>query len=116
MQYYDFQPDLKKAMPILSETHLILQEGVNPQMVQDTLLDLFPGAFSMLGTKLRLILVTVMTYNNIAYWDLIFEYPQDYYRLGILNTVFDNAIELDDSFDHNQCGGEGIHKISFKVG
>ena len=117
MQYYDIQPDLTKAMPILSETNLVLSNEVDAHKVHDILIrDLLPGAFSMLGTKLRLTLVTVMLYNNIAYWDLIFEYPKDYDRLNLLEAIFNNSIELDDSFDHNQFGGEGIHKISFKVG
>ena len=116
MQYYNFQSDLTKAYPILSETKLILADDIEPNMVQDTILSLLPGAFSILGTKVRLILITVMVYNHVAYWDLIFEYPKDYDNLDILNKIFDNTIELDDSFDHNQCGSEGIHKISFKVG
>ena len=117
MQYYDFQPDLTKAYPILSETKLILADDIEPNLVQHTLIrGILPGAFSILGTKVRLILITVMVYNHVAYWDLIFEYPKDYDNLNILNKIFDNTVELDDSFDHNQYGGEGIHKISFKVG
>lgn len=117
MQYYDFQPNLIKAYPILSETKLILSDNVDPNMVQDIIVKgLLPKPFSILGTKVRLILVTVVIYNNIAHWDLIFEYPKDYEYLNILEAIFNNSIELDDSFEHIQCGGQGIYKISFKVG
>lgn len=117
MQYYDFQPDLTKAYPILSETKLIITNNVDPNMVQDTIIkNLLPKPFSILGTKVRLSLVTVTIINNIAYWGLIFEYPKDYEYLNILEAIFNNSIELDDSFEHTQCGGEGIYKISFMVG
>ena len=116
MQYYDFQPDLTKAMPILSNTRLILTDNVDPNMVQDTILSLLPGAFSILGTKLRLNLVIVSIINDIAYWDLLFSYPIGYHAKNLLDHIYDQAIQLDDSFDHSQIGEDGIHKISFKVG
>ena len=116
MQYFSFQPDLTKAYKILENTNLILHDEVDANSVQDVILDILPPAFSILGTKVRLILVTVMIYNNIAYWDLIFEYPVDYDPSNLLTSIFDSAIEIDDSFDHNQAGGNGIHKLSFKVG
>ena len=117
MQYYNFQPDLTKAYPILSETKLILTDNADPNMVQDTIIkDLLPGAFSMLGTKVRLNLVIVTIINGIAYWDLIFAYPTDYNAKDLLNSIYDQAIELDDSFDHDLRGELGICKISFKVG
>ena len=117
MQYYNFQPDLTKAMPILSETRLILTDNVDPNMVQDTIIqDLLPSAFSMLGTKIRLILVIVSIVHDIAYWDLLFAYPTDYHAKNLLDHIYDQAIQLDDSFEHFQIGEPGIHKISFKVG
>lgn len=116
MQYYDFQPDLTKAMPILSKTKLILTDNVDPNMVQDTILSLLPGAFSILGTKLRLTLVIVSIVHDIAYWDLLFAYPADYHAKNLLDHLYDQVIQLDDSFDHFQIGEPGIHKISFKVG
>ena len=67
MQYYDFQPDLTKAMPILSETKLILTDNVDPNLVQDTILSLLPSALSMLGTEIRLNLVIVSIIKDIAY-------------------------------------------------
>ena len=116
MQYYDFQPELTKAMPILSKTQLILTDNVDPNMVQDTILSLLPGAFSILGTKLRLTLVIVSIVKDIAYWDLLFAYPADYHAKNLLDYIYDQVIQLDDSFDHFQIGEPGIHKISFKVG
>ena len=87
MQTYSFQPDLTKSYKILQDTIIILS------------------------------VITVMVYNNIAYWDLIFEYPkEDYNPSNLLTHIFNEAIELDDSFDHYQEGGNGLHKISFKVG
>lgn len=117
MQYYDFQPELIKAMPILSKTQLILTDNVDPNMVQDTIIhELLPGAFSIFGTQLRLNLVIVTIINNIAYWDLLFAYPVGYHAKNLLDHIYDQAIQLDDSFDHLQIGEDGIHKISFKVG
>lgn len=116
MQYYDFQPDLTKALPILSKTKLILTDNVDPNMVQDTILSLLPGAFSILGTKIRLNLVIVSIIKDIACWDLLFAYPANYHAKNLLDHIYDQAIQLDDSFDHFQIGEPGIHKISFKVG
>ena len=117
MQCFNFQPDLTKAYPILSETRLILSDNVDPNMVQDVIVkDLLPGAFSICGTKLRLTLVTVCIVHDIAYWDLLFAYPVDYHVKNLLDHIYDQAILLDDSFDHFQIGEDGIHKLSFKVG
>lgn len=117
MQFYDFQPDLVKAMPILSKTNLILTDNVDANLVQDTIIkDLLPGAFSMLGTKLRLTLVTVSIVHDIAYWDLVFAYPTWYDAKGTLEYIYNQATLLDNSYDHFQIGEPGIHKISFKVG
>lgn len=117
MQYYDFQPDLTKAMPILSKTQLILTDNVDPNMVQDIIVKgLLPKPFSILGTKLRLTLVIVSIVKDIAYWDLLFAYPADYHAKNLLDHIYDQVIQLDDSFDHFQIGEPGIHKISFKVG
>lgn len=117
MQCFNFQPDLTKAYPILSETRLILSDNADPNMVQDVIVkDLLPGAFSIIGTKVRLTLVTVCIAHDIAYWDLIFAYPIGYHAKNLLDHIYDQAIQLDDSFDHSQIGEAGIHKISFKVG
>lgn len=117
MNYFSFQPDLTASMPILKETNLILSEGVDPNMVQDVLIqELLPGAFSMLGTKVRLILVTVMISYDIAYWDLIFECPNDNKYLDLCNSIHQNSILLDDSFDHQVIYGNNCYKLSFKVG
>lgn len=117
MQTYSFQPDLTKSYKILQDTIIILSDEVDAHSVQDVIINLLPGAFQILGTKVKLMVITVMIYNNIAYWDLIFEYPKENYNpSNLLTHIFNEAIELDDSFDHYQEGGNGLHKISFKVG
>lgn len=117
MQTYSFQPDLTKSYKILQDTIIILSDEVDAHSVQDVILNLLPGAFQILGTKVKLMVITVMVYNNVAYWDLIFEYPkEDYNPSNLLTHIFNEAIELDDSFDHYQEGGNGLHNISFKVG
>ena len=116
MQFYSFQPDLTKAYQILKDTHIILSDEVDANSVQDVIINILPGAFQILGTKVKLRIITVMVYNNVAYWDLIFEYPVDYNPSNLLTHIFNETIELDDSFDHYQEGGNGLHKISFKVG
>ena len=118
MQYYDFQPDLVKAMPILSQTTMILTDDVDANSVQDTIIhDLLPGAFSMLGTKVRLILVTVSIVHDIAYWDLIFEFPEYDKALPILDHITQASYGLEDSYDHMDIhDANHIYKLSFKVG
>jgi len=117
MQYYDFQPDLTKAMPILSNTKLILTDNVDPNMVQDTIIqDLLPEAFSMLGTKLRLNLVIVSMINGIAYWDLLFEFPEYDKALPILDHITQASYGLEDSYNHMDIhDANHIYKLSFKV-
>lgn len=118
MQYYDFQPDLKASYPIISETKLILTDNVDPSMVQNTLLkDLLPGASSMLGTEIRLILITVYLIHGIAYWELIFEFPEYDKALPILDHITEASYGLEDSYDHYDIhDAEHIYKLSFKVG
>lgn len=117
MQTYSLQPDLTKSYKILQDTILILSDEVDARSVLDVILNLLPGASQILDTKVKLMVITVMVYNNIAYCDLIFEYPKENYDpSNLLTHIFNEAIDLDDSFNHYQEGGNGLHKISFKVG
>lgn len=115
MNYYTFQPDLTASMPILKEA-LLITNSLNPYSIQELITqELLPGAFSMLGTKVRLILVTVMESNDITYWDLIFRVNADTKDLDLCHKIYENSIGLDDSYDHFEACGNDIYKIAFKI-
>lgn len=115
--YFTFQPDLTKAMPILKDA-LVLTNDLDPNAIQDVICqELLPAPFSMLGTTARLLICTVIISHNIAHWDLIFNCPiQDHKSFKICQEIENNSIELDDSFDHSAVYENSIYKISFKVG
>lgn len=114
--YFTFQPDLTKAMPILKDA-LVLTNDLDPNAIQDVICqELLPAPISMLGTEVRLMLCTVIISHDIAYWDLIFNCPADNKYLDLCNSIHQNSILLDDSFDHYIAYGNNIYKISFKVG
>jgi hypothetical protein len=114
--YFTFQPDLTKAMPILKDA-LVLTNDLDPHAIQDVICqELLPAPFSMLGTDVRLQLCTVIISHDIAHWDLIFYCPAKDKCLNLCKTIHENSIGLDDSFDHYTAYGNNIYKISFKVG
>lgn len=113
--YFTFQPDLTKAYPILKDA-LVMTNDLDPIAIQDVLLnELLPPAFSMLGTEVKLLVTTVFIAHDIAHWDLIFSCPAKDKAIQLCNIIYDNSIELDDSYDHYNVCGNGIYKISFKV-
>ena len=116
-KYFTFQPDLIKAMPILKDA-LILTNDLDPLVIQDLIChELLPNQDLMIGTTAKLLICTVINSHGIAYWDLIFSYPLDDHKsFKICQKVEHNTIELDDSFNHSFTYGNGLYKISFKVG
>lgn len=115
MNYYTFQPDLTASMPILKEA-LLITDSLNSYPIQDVITkELLPGAFSMLGTKVRLILVTVIESHDVTYWDLIFKVNTDTKDLDLCHKIYENSLDLDDSYNHFEACGNDIYKIAFKV-
>lgn len=114
--YFTFQPDLTKAMPILKDA-LVLTNDLDPNAIQDVICqELFPAPMQMLGTEVRLMLCTVIISHDIAHWDLIFNCPPKEKCQTLCNIIHTNSIGLDDSFDHFIAYGNNLCKISFKVG
>jgi len=117
MQYFTFEPSITRVMPILSETKLILTNDVDYRMVQSTIiLDLLPLISSMFETKVRLILVTITIIKYVAYWDLLFEFPEYDKALPILDKITQNAYNLEDTYDFITLNNTNIYKLSFKAG
>lgn len=115
MQYYNFSPVLTKAYPIIKDA-LIVTHNFDPSAIQEVITqELLPEASSMLGTNVKLILVTVMDSHYIAHWDLIFRVNPNTKDLALCHDIFENSIELDDSCDHFEARASDIYKISFKV-
>lgn len=114
--YFTFQPDLTKAMPILKDA-LVLTNDLDPNAIQDVICqELLPAPMQMLGTELRLLLCTVIISHDIAHWDLIFNCPPKEKCQTLCSIIYTNSTGLDDSFDHFIACGNNLCKISFKVG
>lgn len=115
MNYFTFQPDLTASMPILEEA-LLITNSLNPYPIQEVITqELLPGAFSMLGTKVRLILVTVIDSYDVTYWDLIFRVNSDTKDLDLCHKIYENSIGLDDSYNHFEVWGNDIYEILFNI-
>lgn len=125
MKRYNFSSDLILKYPILEDTEVVLSDAVNFNSVQEVLLNLLPDPSEVKDTKARLRILRVTLFCHIAYWDLIFEYPNGYYPYPLMEYVQNQTIQLEDSFDHYHSPylppslrekDQTIFKISFKVG
>lgn len=116
MNYYNFPPVITKAYPILKDA-LIITNNFDPSSIQEVITqELLPSVSSMLETKVKLILVTVMDSHDIAHWDLIFRVNPNTKDLALCHDIYENSIGLDDSYDHFEACANDIYKISFMVG
>lgn len=122
MKRYTFSEDLISKYPLLKRTQLLLSEVVDLNSVEDVISDLLPEPSEM-DPQVSFLCLTVTLTHSIAYWDLIFEYPNGYYPYPIMEYVQNQTIQLEDSFDHSPYlppslreKDQTIFKISFKVG
>lgn len=123
MTVYNFPLDLTKTYPILEDTEVVLSDAVNFNSVQEVLLNLLPEPSEIKDTKARLRILRVTLFCHLAYWDLIFEYPNGYYPYPLMEYVQNQTVQLEDSFDHyhshfpvaNADGSTIFYKIAFKV-
>lgn len=125
MKLYNFSSDLILKYPILEDTQIVVPETVDLTAVEDVITDLLPEPSEIKDTKARLRILRVTIFCHIAYWDLIFEYPNGYYPYPLMEYVQNQTIQLEDSFDHYHSPylppslrekDQTIFKISFKVG
>ena len=121
MKSYIFPSDLR-TYNILRYTRIFLSDEVDFGSVKDVILSILPEDSLKLNPPVSLRIVTVSIHNGTAYWDLLFECPEDYDFIH-LPTIIDNVSNLDDSFDcynshfpvANADGSTIFHKIAFKV-
>lgn len=125
MKLYNFSSDLILKYPILEDTQIVVPETVDLTAVEDVITGLLPDPSEIKDTKARLRILRVTIFCHIAYWDLIFEYPNGYYPYPLMEYVQNQTIQLEDSFDHYHSPylppslrekDQTIFKISFKVG
>ena len=125
MKLYNFSSDLILKYPILEDTQIVVPETVDLTAVEDVITDLLPDPSEIKDTKARLRILRVTIFCHIAYWDLIFEYPNGYYPYPLMEYVQNQTLQLEDSFDHYHSPylppslrekDQTIFKISFKVG
>ena len=121
MQSYNFPSNLRTSY-ILRYTKIFLSDDVDFNSVKDVILSILPEDLLKLNPPVSLRIVTVSIHKGTAYWDLLFECPEEYDFLD-LPTIIDNVSNLEDSFDcynshfpvPNAVGYTIFHKIAFKV-
>lgn len=116
MKRYTFSEDLISKYPLLKRTQLLLSEKVGLDSVEDVITDLLPESPYLEDNQVTLLCLTVTLTHSIAYWDLIFEFPQGYYPYALLNYFQKQTLQVDDAFDFHMDSYPTLCKISFKVG
>lgn len=115
MKRYTFSEDLISKYPLLKRTQLLLSEVVDLDSVEDVISDLLPEP-SKMDPQVSFLCLTVTLTHSIAYWDLIFEYPQGYNPYALLNYIQEQTLQVDDAFDFHMESYPTLCKITFKVG
>lgn len=115
-------PSILKTFYIFRYTRIFLSRELDFNSVKDVILRILPEDLLKLNHQVILRTITVSIHNGTAYWDLLFECPEDYDFIH-LPTIIDNVSNLEDSFDcynshfpvSNADGSTILHKITFKV-